>query len=74
MKALLFLWSHRTSVLGVLQIATSQLATSGLLADKSVKWCMLLSGIATGVVGLTNTLSARRAAAAAASTETEPTP
>jgi hypothetical protein len=57
-----FLWNNRTASLGVLQIICSQLATSGLLADKTVKWAMLVSGIATGLVGLMNTIAARRAA------------
>jgi hypothetical protein len=57
-----FLWNNRTASLGVLQIICSQLATSGLVADKTVKWVMLVSGIATGLVGLMNTVAARRAA------------
>ena len=55
MSALLFLWSHRTKTLGVLQIIVSQVATAGVLADSSVKWWMMSSGILTALVGFANT-------------------
>jgi hypothetical protein len=64
MTALQFLWNNRTAALGVLQIILSQIAVSGLTSDHTTKWLMLGTGIATGLVGLMNTLAAKRAAAA----------
>ena len=63
MTALTFLWNNRTATLGVLQIILSQVATSGLTSDHTTQWLMLGTGIATGLVGLMNTISARRAQA-----------
>jgi F0F1-type ATP synthase membrane subunit c/vacuolar-type H+-ATPase subunit K len=61
MSALTFLWNHRTASLGVIQIIFSQIATSGLVGDHTTKWLMLGTGIATGLVGLMNTIAQRRA-------------
>jgi hypothetical protein len=54
MAALTFLWSHKTKVLGVLQIIASQVATAGVLSQASVPWLMLASGILTSLVGFIN--------------------
>jgi hypothetical protein len=69
MTALLFLWRNRTAALGVLQIILSQIAVSGLTSDHATKWLMLGTGIATGLVGLMNTIAAKRAQAAQEPTE-----
>lgn len=62
MKALLVLWNNRTMVMAVVQIVTSQLGTStGLISDKSVKWCMLITGILTGLIALHNKITEIRA-------------
>lgn len=61
MTALAFIWNHRTATLGVLQIILSQIAVSGLTSDHTTKWLMLGTGIATGLVGLMNTLAQKRA-------------
>lgn len=62
MSALTLLWNNRTMVMSVVQLTAASLATSGLLADKSVKWCMFVSGLLTGFIALHNTLKARAAA------------
>ncbi len=54
MTALQFLWSHKTKVLGVLQIIVSQVATAGVLSESSVTWFLLASGILTSLVGFVN--------------------
>lgn len=62
MKALALLWNNRTLVMGALQIICSQMATSGLLADASVKWLMLGSGILTALIALFNGAKLRKEA------------
>jgi hypothetical protein len=54
MKALLFIWNNRTMTMSVTQIVLSQLATSTLISDYAVKWCMLGTGILTGLIALHN--------------------
>ncbi len=63
MIVLKYLWDNRTLVMGALQIICSQFATSGLLADTSVKWLMLGSGILTALIALFNSAKLRREAA-----------
>lgn len=46
--------------MSVMQIIISQVATSGLVGDYAVKWCMLGTGILTGLIALHNTLKARK--------------
>lgn len=62
MKILTILWNNRTMVMSITQIVTSQLGTStGLISDKSVKWCMLVTGILTGLIALHNKITEIRA-------------
>ncbi len=64
--AILFLWNNRTMCMSVAQIVLSQLATSnGLISEKSVKWCMLGTGILTGLIALHNKIKEIRAEKAA---------
>jgi hypothetical protein len=65
MKAFLFLWNNRTMCMSVAQIVLSQLATSDLLAERAVKWCMLGTGILTGLIALHNKIQEIRAEKAA---------
>jgi hypothetical protein len=62
------LWNNRTMVMSVAQIVLSQLATSGLLDDYAVKWCMLGTGILTGLIALHNKIREIRAEKAAQET------
>jgi hypothetical protein len=62
------LWNNRTMVMSVAQIVLSQLATSGLLGDYAVKWCMLGTGILTGLIALHNKIREIRAEKAAQET------
>lgn len=64
MTALLFIWNHRTMAMSAAQIVLSQVATSGLIGDYAVKWCMLGTGILTGLIALHNTIKERAARAA----------
>jgi hypothetical protein len=59
--ALLLLWNNRTMCMSVAQIVLSQLATSDLLAERAVKWCMLGTGILTGLIALHNKIKEIRA-------------
>ncbi len=61
MKALLFIWRNRTMTMSVMQIVLSQLATSTLIGDYAVKWCMLGTGILTGLIALHNKIREIRA-------------
>jgi hypothetical protein len=63
--ALLLLWNNRTMCMSVAQIVLSQLATSDLLAERAVKWCMLGTGILTGLIALHNKIQEIRAEKAA---------
>lgn len=65
MTLLLIIWNHRTMAMSVAQIVLSQLATSGLLNDYAVKWCMLGTGILTGLIALHNKIREIRAEKAA---------
>ncbi len=49
-----FLWSHRTKILGFLQLTVGFLATSGVFADEWVKWFTFASGLLTVWVGFIN--------------------
>lgn len=57
MNLLLVVWNHRTLAMSVVQIILSQLATSSLIGDYAVKWCMLGTGILTGIIALHNKFS-----------------
>lgn len=61
MVILAFIWNNRTMTMSVAQIVLSQLATSGLLGDYAVKWCMLGTGILTGLIALHNKIREIRA-------------
>ncbi len=61
MKLLLFIWNNRTMTMSAVQIVLSQLATSTLIGDYAVKWCMLGTGILTGLIALHNKISEIRA-------------
>jgi hypothetical protein len=63
--ALLLIWNNRTMCMSVAQIVLSQLATSDLLAERAVKWCMLGTGILTGLIALHNKIQEIRAEKAA---------
>lgn len=65
MSLLFIVWNHRTMAMSVAQIVLSQLATSGLLGDYAVKWCMLGTGILTGFIALHNKIREIRAEKAA---------
>ncbi len=65
MTLITLLWNNRTMCMSVVQIILSQLATSGLLDDHSIKWCMLGTGILTGLIALGNKLKEVRAERAA---------
>lgn len=62
MRILLFIWNNRTMTMSAVQIVLSQLATSTLISDHAVKWCMLGTGILTGFIALHNKISEIRAA------------
>lgn len=57
MSILLTIWNHRTLTMSAAQIILSQLATSSLISDHAVKWCMLGTGILTGFIALHNKFS-----------------
>jgi hypothetical protein len=61
MTLLTILWNNRTMCMSVAQIVLSQLATSSLLPDTAVKWCMLGTGILTGLIALHNKIREVRA-------------
>lgn len=62
MTALLFLWCHRTKVLGFTQVTLGVLATAdGIFSPLTLKCIILASGIATAWVGFFNTSKARKA-------------
>lgn len=61
MKVLLFIWNNRTMTMSAAQIVLSQLATSTLISDHAVKWCMLGTGILTGLIALHNKITEVRA-------------
>lgn len=61
MNVLETIWNNRTMTMSVTQIVLSQLATSGLVGDYAVKWCMLGTGILTGLIALHNKLNEIRA-------------
>ena len=61
MKLLLLIWNNRTMTMSATQIVLSQLATSQLIGDYAVKWCMLGTGILTGLIALHNKLNEIRA-------------
>jgi len=63
-KPLIIIWNNRTMAMAVTQIVLSQMATSGLFGDYTVKWLMLGTGILTGLIALHNKLSEIRAAKA----------
>ncbi len=52
-------------VMAVAQIVLSQIATSGLVSDHATKWCMLGTGILTGLIALHNKIREIRAEKAA---------
>lgn len=61
MSVFLFVWNNRTMTMSVVQIILSQLATSTLISDHAVKWCMLGTGILTGLIALHNKVQEIRA-------------
>lgn len=61
MTFLLFLWNNRTMSMAVTQIVLSQFATSDLISEKATKWCLLGTGILTGLIALHNKISEVRA-------------
>lgn len=61
MSLLLFIWNNRTMTMSVAQIVLSQVATSGLIGDHAVKWCMLGTGILTGLIAMHNKIQEIRA-------------
>lgn len=61
MNVLLFIWNNRTMTMSAAQIVLSQLATSTLISDHAVKWCMLGTGILTGLIALHNKITEVRA-------------
>lgn len=61
MNVLETIWNNRTMTMSVTQIVLSQLATSGLVGDYAVKWCMLGTGILTGLIALHNKINEIRA-------------
>lgn len=61
MSVLMFIWNNRTMTMSAIQIVLSQLATSTLISDHAVKWCMLGTGILTGLIALHNKVSEIRA-------------
>jgi hypothetical protein len=59
--AWLFLWRNRTMTMAVTQITLSEIARSGLVADKAQSWCLLGTGILTGCIALHNKIAEVRA-------------
>ena len=51
-ELLLYLWGHRTTVLGYLQIILGVLVTSqDMLSEPALKWIVLINGIVTAILG-----------------------
>lgn len=61
MKALYFLWRHRTKTLGFIQVTLGVLATAdGIFSPLTLKCIILASGIATAWVGFFNSAKAKQ--------------
>lgn len=61
MSLLIWLWCHRTKVLGFTQVTLGVLATAdGIFSPLTLKCIILASGIATAWVGFFNSSKARK--------------
>jgi hypothetical protein len=63
--ALKFIWENRTMTAATIQIVLSEVARSGLVDAKAQSWCLLGTGILTGLIALHNKIREIRAEKAA---------
>lgn len=61
MKIIRLLWSHRTKILGLIQVTLGVLATAdGIFSPFGVKMLLLGSGLTTAWLGFFNSAQIRR--------------
>jgi hypothetical protein len=56
-----YIWANRTMTAAAIQIVLSEVARSGLVNPKAQSWCLLGTGILTGLIALHNKIREIRA-------------